>query len=509
MTAAVDTLQNSRGTVIPNSLSDLDRLPREQLLNELQARYLIAEGERKLPLAYGLARLGSVDAGFLTSQIVSAADRECSNIVSALNSARRDARRLIESRIMEAEERADWQAKSRLAIVNSYLGYPNAITEMFSIDTRDPIQRTILIDVFPRWNAGLDMLADLLETTASPSLRSGLCLAIGSLGQAADSDTKRRWHAILAECYLNQADTGTHGAADWALRQWGFPEPKAYLRRADKDFGWLVTPNGLTMLRVPAGTLRLKRDEKGADKEIGVTNDYLISDREISTGLFRTFLMDDYAGPKPVDWEAAERYVSPTDAHPVQRTSWVDAVQFCNWLSTKEGLVPCYRSLEGERGGQVWKFVDGSNGYSLPTEAQWEYACRAGTVTRFSSGDDDSLVVNYAVFRREEQPRVGGTKMCNGWGLFDMHGNLWEWCCDRTDVVVPASGTDGHVTDRALRGGCYGNRGNGIQSSQRDTHPCTHRSSALGFRVVRQLGASGGAGGDTDAHTAAAGGSTL
>jgi formylglycine-generating enzyme required for sulfatase activity len=186
----------------------------------------------------------------------------------------------------------------------------------------------------------------------------------------------------------------------------------------------------------------------------------------------------------------------------------VDAVQFCNWLSTKEGLVPCYRTLEGEGGGQVWKFVDGTNGYALPTEAQWEYACRAGAVTRFSSGDDDALVGNYAVFRREESARVCGTKMCNGWGLFDMHGNLWEWCCDRTDVVVPASGTGGRGTPRALRGGCYGNRGNGIQASNRDTHPCTHRSSALGFRVVRHLGALGATGGGTATKAAAAAEST-
>ena len=128
----------------------------------------------------------------------------------------------------------------------------------------------------------------------------------------------------------------------------------------------------------------------------------------------------------------------------VERVTLHDAVKFCDKLS----------ELPAEKAA--------GNVYRLPTEAEWEYGCRAGTTTKFSFGDDDSDIGDYGQYwekRAKETSRVG-SKLPNTWGLYDMHGNVWEWCQDWyddypsgavTDPTGPASGSL-----RVLRGGCWG-----------------------------------------------------
>jgi formylglycine-generating enzyme required for sulfatase activity len=171
----------------------------------------------------------------------------------------------------------------------------------------------------------------------------------------------------------------------------------------------------------------------------------------------------------------------------VQQVSWFDAVLFCNWLSEKEGGQPCYKRT-GEKqkspyeDGQgkevewdVWGCDFDANGYRLPTEAEWEYACRARTTSVFGFGDDDSLVPRYGFFVVNSRSRTwpGGTLVPNNWGLFDIHGNVWEWCWDsyaesagegvKADPQGPATGER-----RVLRGGSW------------DFYPRISRSAARG-----------------------------
>jgi formylglycine-generating enzyme required for sulfatase activity len=181
-------------------------------------------------------------------------------------------------------------------------------------------------------------------------------------------------------------------------------------------------------------------------------------------------------------WE--ETGVKPYgDDHPVVNVSWNDAAAFCEWLTKKEGMP-----------------------YRLPTEAEWEYACRAGTTTAFSTGDDpESLqghanVADASAGRRWKCPwalkfddgypfmaPVGSFKP-NPWGLYDMHGNVWQWCADRygkydkDDKIDPRGPTFGG--SRVLRGGSWSNVPADCRSARRIHYPPADRSCAIGFRVA-------------------------
>jgi formylglycine-generating enzyme required for sulfatase activity len=156
------------------------------------------------------------------------------------------------------------------------------------------------------------------------------------------------------------------------------------------------------------------------------------------------------------------------DNRPVEMVTWYDAVNYCNALSRKEGLTPAY-TVSGTN--VTWN--RSANGYRLPTEAEWEYACRAGTTTPYSS---ESSIDDIGWYKNNSGSTTHpvGTKQANAWGLYDMHGNVWEWCWDlfRGDLRRSRSGSWYNYADR-LRSASRGGASPSIQTDY------------TGFRIVR------------------------
>jgi len=169
----------------------------------------------------------------------------------------------------------------------------------------------------------------------------------------------------------------------------------------------------------------------------------------------------------------------------VESVSWFDAIEYCNKRSLKEGLTPAY-TRDGDN-NVTWN--RDANGYRLPTEAEWEYACRAGTTTAYHTGADISDNTGWYSANSGRKTHPVGQKPANAWGLYDMHGNVWEWCWDwygdyssgsQTDPMGASSGT-AHV----LRGGAWLDYARDVRSASRVYSAPRERGLSFGFRLVR------------------------
>ncbi|MEU0369695.1 SUMF1/EgtB/PvdO family nonheme iron enzyme [Streptomyces sp. NPDC006283] len=164
------------------------------------------------------------------------------------------------------------------------------------------------------------------------------------------------------------------------------------------------------------------------------------------------------------------------DRLPVEGVSWWDAVSFCNALSRSEGLAPAYRLGAGAETETV-EWDESADGYRLPTEAEWEHACRAGT-----AGARYGRLEEIAWYRANSHERIHdvGGKQPNTWGLHDMLGNVWEWTWDVYDAEV-------YGTYRVLRGGGWFDEPWSCRASvRRRSHP-TFRIDDVGFRLARTV----------------------
>lgn len=164
------------------------------------------------------------------------------------------------------------------------------------------------------------------------------------------------------------------------------------------------------------------------------------------------------------------------DRLPVETVTWIDAVIFCNTLSSLKGLKPCY-TLHDEN--EEISFDVTADGFRLPTETEWEYACKAGT-TAIRYGELDRIAWFKA--NSEKKTHVVGEKEPNQWGLYDMLGNVWEWCSDIYDETVYGS-------YRIFRGGGWCDEERSVMATtRRRSHPLKFKIDDLGFRIAKNSG---------------------
>jgi formylglycine-generating enzyme required for sulfatase activity len=230
--------------------------------------------------------------------------------------------------------------------------------------------------------------------------------------------------------------------------------------------------------KIPAGTFMMGSPEIDPDRienehqhKVTITKPFYMQTAEVTQGQWKAVM-----GTEP--WKD-EYYVKEGPAYPAVYVSWNDAVAWCKKLSEKEGKT-----------------------YRLPTEAEWEYACRAGTKTAWSFGNDEKVLGDYAWYDEnadniisERYAHQVGLKKPNAWGLYDMHGNVDDWCYDyfgedyykQSPAKDPTGPTSG--SSRVLRGGSWYSLSRFTRSAVRlncGAH-YRYRDHAHGFRLVREL----------------------
>jgi formylglycine-generating enzyme required for sulfatase activity len=221
-----------------------------------------------------------------------------------------------------------------------------------------------------------------------------------------------------------------------------------------------LIPPGEFMMGSPKS--ELGRDDDETQHLVTITKPFYLSVYEVTQEQYERAMGDNPSRSKDA-------------AKPVEMVTWNDAVAFCGKLSDQEG-----------------------DQYRLPTEAEWEYACRAGTTTAYSFGNDASQLSNYGWYRTnawdigEKYAHPVGEKLPNAWGLFDMHGNVYEWCQDWyapygnekvvSDPTGPARGGAS-----VLRGGAFPDLPRNVRAADRLSHQPAYRNHTLGFRLARTI----------------------
>jgi eukaryotic-like serine/threonine-protein kinase len=389
----------------------------------------------------------------------------------------------------------------------------------------DPRIRSFLIDRLAANTLSPRTLLDrLLLAEIDPIERQALLLSWAEMRHPAVAAPVIS--AVIARAralYLDDPHPAVHSAAELLLRRWGGPDIlrqcAAALRKQTAPHGalrWELGPNGHTLVVLP-GPLEFRMG--APPHETAHYHDPIVHYRKIDRSIA--------VATKEVTLEQFQEFNGAHHHEPrygdqpgcaAIHISWFSAAAYCNWLSARAGIEPnqwCYPE-KVEPGMMISEEAVKRTGFRLPTEAEWEYFCRAGTETSRPFGESVELLPRYAWTWLNSGNRVmpPGLLLPNEFGLFDVLGNTWEWCQDgtlghyvqgvsalapypRATRENPASDSvrsetvdskdRAHETWRTLRGGAYSYAPDRARSAFRDWQPSGDNREYLGFRVVRTM----------------------
>jgi formylglycine-generating enzyme required for sulfatase activity len=343
------------------------------------------------------------------------------------------------------------------------------------------------------------------------SQRRALILSLGTYGTKGLSPGEREpLVAKLLDLYRNDPDAGIHGAAEWTLRKWGqqakVKEVDAQLMK-QKDWGgrrWFINGQGQTFaviegpveFRMGSPPQEPHRFGSELPHQRVIPRRFAIAAKEVTVEQFQRFLNE-----SPMILHSYKPKFSPDSDCPQGEVSWYQATAFCNWLSRKENLSECYEpNASGAYANGMHIKADGLKlpGYRLPTEAEWEYGCRAGAGTSRNYGEAEDLLKHYAWYLATSHNRTWpcGSLVPNDLGLFDMLGNVYEWCQDQfldyrpggRGITMDNNGIYESVRDhvfRPLRGAALNYPPANVRSANRSWYQPLGREILSGFRPSR------------------------
>jgi eukaryotic-like serine/threonine-protein kinase len=430
------------------------------------------------------------------------------------------------------EKLAKRQVNAAVALL--CLGQPEKVWPLLKrTPPDDPRVRSYLIHRLAPLGADVGAILKRLDEEQDTTIRRALLLSLGEFSdEQLPADARSSPLQKLKAIYHNEADPGVHSAAEWLLRRW---QQEDWLKRVNEKWArqkslkqkwglapqdalpvpilvsgskqktlpqWYVNGQGQTMVVIPGPVdfvMGSPLTEKGRRR-----NDEFQHRKRIG----RTFAL----GAAPVTKEQFLRFQPgfshgefmryPLPTCPIGGVTWYEAAAYCNWLSKEEGIPKNQWCYETDARGQVVKLKAhylSLTGYRLPTETEWEYACRAGAATSRSYGETAELQTHYGwnYDNTPEQTQPVGKLKPNDWGLFDMQGNVAHWCLERHKPYPAEQGKlikdveeslDITSTDyRVLRGGSYLYAANTVRSADRMRVLPSYWSPTVGFRPARTI----------------------
>jgi formylglycine-generating enzyme required for sulfatase activity/predicted Ser/Thr protein kinase len=413
-----------------------------------------------------------------------------------------------------SEEDRDRQARrqAQAAVMLLQLGRPERVWPLLRHGA-DPRVRAFLLEKLQLPGTDVEVLVRRLEGERDASARRALILFLGGLpaGQLPKAGRAPLEDRLL-KAYRDNPDPGVHSAADWALRRWGRGKDleaidRALVSRAPREGRrWYVNRHGHTLAVVPKPGfvwMGSPGTEQGHSvfemiEPVPAARAYAVATREVTNGQYLEFLKG-----KAVPPEQSYLTRDPDPLRPVLWLTWYEAARYCRWLSEREGVPEdqmCYPPANRIRVGMELPadYLE-RTGYRLPTEAEWEHACRAGAWTSRPYGHAEGLLGSYAwhAGNSDDRDRPVGLLRPNDLGLFDMLGNASEWTADtllrlNSDVERTFRRRDGPrpLLDADLisvRGGSYAQPPANLRCAAVTGIPPWLRSREAGFRVARTI----------------------
>jgi eukaryotic-like serine/threonine-protein kinase len=419
----------------------------------------------------------------------------------------------------EAQREASAKRQANTAVALFRLGNSDEVWPTLKFSP-DPSVRSYVIHWVSPLGGDPQPILQRLDSEPDVTIRRALVLMLGGFPESQLSIAQRQpLIEKLAAIYEHEPDAGLHGAAEWLLRKWGqakrleevldrlkSDEQRLQSQKASDKRRWYVDTQKQTFVIVNAGEFLMgspASDPNHSALELGhrcrLARRFAISAHEVTKAQSRAFehtVKGVYLSNHP-----GLRQVVRTDDSPQTALTWYEAAHYCDWLSEHEKIPRdqwCYDPLGGVYAAgmkakpKFWEL----KGYRLPTDAEWEYACRAGTLTSRYYGFSERLLPQYAWYVANAESRVWptGTLEPNDLGLFDMFGNAMEWCFDRYADVAQRNQEfeDKPPTEpvkaedrRVLRGGGIFARPPTVRSDYPLANPPDYRGPDMGFRPVR------------------------